>query len=119
MGKVQLTREVRGDALVLRVVGDLDIRSAGSFRTQVDGWFLPSEHRRLILNLSRVGFLDSTGLGALLGRVRQVQAAGRAVLIVPPAGVARTVLDVAALGRAVPVYRSERAALEEGDRADA
>jgi len=119
VGALQITREVRDETLVVRVVGDLDIRSAGTFRDQVDEWFLASHHRRLVLNLGRITFLDSTGLGAILGRVRRVQAAGRQVVLVPPGGVARTVLDVAALGRAVPIYRSERAALDEEAQADA
>ncbi len=110
---MQVTREARDQTLVVRVVGDLDIRTAATFRQQVDEWFLASDHRRLVLNLSRVTFLDSTGLGAVLGRVRRVRDAGRQMVIVPPGGVSRAVLDVAALGRAVPLYRSERAALDE------
>lgn len=116
---MQLTREVRDGILIVRVVGDLDIQAAAAFREQVDGWFSAPHHRRLVLNLSRLTFLDSTGLGAVLGRIRRVRAAGCAVALVPPAGVARAVLDVAALGRAVPIHRSERAALEEGGEAGA
>lgn len=110
---MQITREAKEEMLIVRVAGELDVRTAAAFRDQVDEWFLASDHRRLVLNLSRVTFLDSTGLGALLGRLRRVRDAGRQVVLVPPSGVARTVLDVAALGRAVPIYRSERAALGE------
>lgn len=116
---MQITRETRSATLVVRVAGDLDVRTADAFREQVDDWFLASDHRRLVLNLSRVAFLDSTGLGALLGRLRRVQAAGREMVLVPPAGVARAVLDVAALGRVVPIFRSERAALSEEAEAHA
>lgn len=118
-GGLQITRETRSATLVVRVAGDLDVRTADAFREQVDDWFLASDHRRLVLNLSRVAFLDSTGLGALLGRLRRVRAAGREMVLVPPAGVARAVLDVAALGRVVPIFRSERAALSEEAEAHA
>lgn len=114
---MQITREAKGETLIVRVAGELDVQSAGTFRDQVDELFLASDFGRLLLNLSRVTFLDSTGLGAVLGRLRRVRAAGRQIVLVPPAGVARTVLDLAALGRAVPIYRSERAALGEGAQA--
>jgi len=111
---MQLEQERVGAALVVRVAGSLDVDTAPVFRQRVDGWFLGSDATRLILNLSRVTFMDSTGLGAVLGRLRQAQAAGRPMALIPPAGIARSLLDTTALGRVLQLFRSERAALGEG-----
>jgi stage II sporulation protein AA (anti-sigma F factor antagonist) len=116
---VQLSKEVRGGTLVVRVAGELDLHTAEEFRRTVDAWWSEAGTRRLLLNLSRVTFLDSTGLGAVLGRLRRAQETRREMALVPPPGVARSLLDTAALGRILPVYRSERDALEGEGRGQA
>jgi stage II sporulation protein AA (anti-sigma F factor antagonist) len=117
--RVQITQERRGEALVVRVAGALDVGSAEEFRAAVDASLADAPCRRLVLNLSRVTFLDSSGLGAVLGRLRRARAHGCEMAVVPPSGLGRTLLDTAALARAVPVFRSERAALGEEAHPDA
>ena len=116
---MQITDERHGNTIVVRVAGELDVGTADQFRQRVDALLGEASLQRLVLNLSRVTFLDSTGLGAVLGRLRRMQEARREMAIVPPAGLGRTLLDVAALGRALPVFRSERAALDEEAHLDA
>ena len=112
---MHIAKEIRGVTLVIRVTGELDVRTADEFRQTVDAALAELAVRRLVLNLSRVTFMDSTGLGAVLGRLRRLQESRREMALVPPAGVARGLLDTAALGRALPLFRSERQALgEEG-----
>ena len=108
-----MERERIGRTLLVRVRGEVDVHTADIFRRDVDAWFLRGEATRLVLNLSRVTFLDSTGLGAVLGRLRRAQESGRSMALVPPTGVARMMIDVGALGRVLPLYRSERLALAE------
>ena len=108
---MDLTREFRAGVVVVRVSGDLDVQSADSFRRRVDAW-MAEDCPHLVLNLSKVTFLDSTGLGVLLGRIRKAEATGCRLGVVPPPGVARRLLDMAALGRAVPLFRSERSAVD-------
>lgn len=116
---MHIVKELRGATLVVRVAGELDVRTADEFRQTVDGAFADVGVRRLVLNLSKVTFMDSTGLGAVLGRLRRIQQAHREMALVPPAGVARGLLDTGALGRALPLFRSERQALgEEGVAVD-
>lgn len=116
---MQLSHERRGATLIVRVAGELDVGSAGEFREAVDAWLAEAPFRRMVLNLGRVTFLDSTGLGAVLGRLRRAQEARREMALVPPAGLGRSLLDRAALGRALPLFRSERAALGEEVQPDA
>ena len=115
---MRLEHERAGRTLIVRVSGSLDVHTADAFREQVDAWFLASDATRLVLNLSRVEFLDSTGLGAVLGRARRAWAAGRELALVPPSGVARSVLDALALARTLPLFRSERLAVGEEAAAD-
>lgn len=115
---MQLEREITKEALVVRASGDLDVRTSPQFRETVDGWLVGTDRKRLILNLTKLHFLDSTGLGAILGRLRRAKELGREMALIPPSGVARTLVDAGALGRVMAVYRSERLALSEEAQAN-
>jgi anti-sigma B factor antagonist len=53
---------------------------------------------RVLVDLAEVGFCDSTGLRALLGAAREVEArAGRLVVAVAPGGAVERVLEIAGL----------------------
>lgn len=56
-----------------RVWGDLDAATASRFREGTAGL---SAHARIVIDLSDVGFMDSCGLGALVGAIRRVRDSG-------------------------------------------
>lgn len=106
-----LEHEERGGWLVVRVSGELDLSGADAFRREVDGLVERTGLRRVLLNLRRVTFVDSTGLGAILGRLRRLQAVGGSLRLVLPAAPTRALLAAAGLDRVLAVYRSEEEAL--------
>jgi stage II sporulation protein AA (anti-sigma F factor antagonist) len=109
---LEVACEQRGPRLIVRVAGELDLGSAPAFRSQVDDWLDRTRCRQLLLNLRRVTFIDSVGLGAILGRLRHLQRIGGAMAIVEPAGPARTVLHVGGLGRVAAIFPTEQKALD-------
>ncbi len=79
MTELTFTTEEQTDRTVLAVTGEIDVQTSVELRTQVDD--LDVSHRTLVLDLSAVGFVDSSGLGALLGiKKQQERAGGRLVL---------------------------------------
>jgi stage II sporulation protein AA (anti-sigma F factor antagonist) len=79
---VEVTEQ--GNAVVAKVSGELDLLTAPSFRAQVDEALSADGPRNLILELSELSFVDSSGLGAILGRYKLVtQLGGRMVLVCP------------------------------------
>ncbi|HJR44648.1 MAG TPA: STAS domain-containing protein [Actinomycetota bacterium] len=60
---------------VVRPEGDLDVYTVGSLRDAI-GTIIESEKRKVVVDLDNVPFMDSSGLGALMGGVRRVREAG-------------------------------------------
>ena len=59
------------DTLLVSVHADLDLVAAKAFRETVDGYLLSHEWiKHLLVDLSAVGFIDSSGLGVLIGRFK-------------------------------------------------
>lgn len=97
---------VRDGCRVLVLTGELDMtdvsRLDGALDARIDG--LP-----VIVDLTSLAFVDSTGLHALL-RVRD---AGRpAALVAAPASSVGRVLDLVGARKTVPVYADVAAAIE-------
>lgn len=85
----------RGSMICL--AGEIDIAAAAPLRTAAIGALEQAGGDELILKLSRVTFLDSTGIGALVAIRNAASAKQRGVRIVDPSPAARRVLELTAL----------------------
>jgi len=98
---------------VVKPSGDLDIASVDEFRKELDDATLESEET-LIVDLSDVGFMDSTGLRVILETNERLRREHRSVAVVAPRGTAAAVLlTLAGLRRTLTVVESRRAALRQ------
>jgi anti-sigma B factor antagonist len=62
---LSLSSEMVGDRRVLDVAGEVDVYSAPSLRERVTALLQP-ESMHLVVDLTRISFIDSTGLGVLV-----------------------------------------------------
>ncbi|MBE9011679.1 STAS domain-containing protein [Pseudanabaenaceae cyanobacterium LEGE 13415] len=85
------TREVRDNTYQLfRLVGQLDAFSEPTFR-KVLSKCVEDGPKHVILDLSKIDFVDSSGLGALVQVAKKAQQAGGTLQIVTNARVTQTV----------------------------
>lgn len=97
--------------LVVRMSGELDHHSAIRVRRAVDTIFGRGTVCNLVFNLHGLSFMDSSGVGLILGRYRMVQdKGGRMVLCRVPKTV-RRVLQISGVPGVIPVENSEEQAL--------
>ena len=73
---MEFSSNVKNDAMIVALSGELDEKSAAATRDYIDKTFFGRRARRLILDFAKVGFMDSTGIGMLLGRYKKVVEAG-------------------------------------------
>lgn len=92
----ELTAEPDGGT-VLRVHGELDISTADQLRRGA-GPYLDAG-RRLLLDLSRVTFCDSTGLAVLVGFHKRLAASGGRLELFSPVPRVRQLLAITGLDR--------------------
>ena len=70
-----------GKRITAALVGDIDHHAAREMREQLDDVIARSRPELLILDLAGVGFMDSSGIGLILGRSRAVRAVGGELLV--------------------------------------
>ena len=91
----QVTFTGADDLLVAYLSGEIDHHSAQMLRQQIDAEISARMPARLILDFGGVTFMDSSGIGLILGRARQMQATeGRVVVQQAPEQIKR-MLDLA------------------------
>lgn len=104
--------QVTRDTLVIRVGGELDLRVAEEFRTRLDNLIDEYESKHLILDLQQVTFIDSSGLGAILGRYKKIANVGGTVAISGARPAVSRILELSGIMRIISVYPSEAEALQ-------
>ena len=84
------TREVRENHQIFRLTGLLDAFSEPAFR-KVIGNYIDEGPSNVVLVLSQIDFIDSSGLGALVQLVKKAQTAGGSLQVVTNPRVTQTV----------------------------
>lgn len=78
---LDLSSTVLDQRTVVHVAGEIDVYTAPSLRRYLDDQ-IQRGARELVVDLSAVTFLDSTGLGVLVGRLRVIRGQSGSLLIV-------------------------------------
>lgn len=68
---ISVTTSEAGEAHIVHVAGEIDVTSAAVLRDALEA-LIADGHRQLTLDLSDVTFLDSTGLGIVVGRLKRL-----------------------------------------------
>lgn len=94
---------------VVQLKGKLDLLSAATVKQKLTDAI--SQHAKLVVNLQNVEFIDSSGLGALIGGLKAARVAGGDLRIAAPSEQARYILQVSTLDRVLHPYPSIEEAL--------
>ena len=101
-----------GKALIVRLAGEFDLHAAHPFKEAVaDALALDPGLTHLVIQMQQVTFMDSSGVGAILARYRDVKARGGVLAVVGLQPAVRKVFDLSGMGRVIPVYATEGEAL--------
>jgi anti-sigma B factor antagonist len=92
-----------GDCAVLRIEGDVDAYAAAQLRNQVID-LAGNGTVHIIADLRGAGFLDSAGLGALVGSRKELRAHGGSLTLVASTDRVLQTLRIAGLSDAFAVY---------------
>jgi anti-sigma B factor antagonist len=104
VGNFNLETLPAGDnCAALRVTGEVDVYTAPELRERVVE-LLAAGYVHLIVDLRDVVFLDSTGIGALVGVLRRVRAQDGSLMLVTSSERLLNIFEMTGLGNVFDIY---------------
>ena len=97
---------------VAQASGDLDLTTAPRLREQIVQVVVAGQPR-VILDLQAVDFVDSTGLGVIVGLLKRTRSHGGDLRLVSTRAGLRQVLELTALDQALPLAATVEEALTD------
>ncbi|MEN6463441.1 MAG: anti-sigma F factor antagonist [Syntrophomonas sp.] len=96
------------NTLVVRIKGELDMLVAEELRTEIDNRLDNQQVHNLIINLEKVTFIDSSGLGVIIGRYKKISAGSGKMYIVGAKPAVEKILFFSGLNKLIPMFKSEQ-----------
>ena len=95
------------DKLYAYVSGEIDHHSASALRQSADDLIYKYRPSNLIFDLSDIEFMDSSGLGFIMGRYALVQKLGGRATILNPGKRVEKIISLAGLERIIKIERTK------------
>ena len=93
----------RDETLILTLHGEIDHHSASAVRTRMDELIWAEKPKKTVLDLSAIEFMDSSGLGLIMGRYALMQKMGGELTLRNPHKRITKIFELAGLGRMVRI----------------
>jgi anti-sigma B factor antagonist len=108
---LEIDRRDGDDVIVARLTGEIDISVAESTGRRITAE-VPSSARALVVDMSALEFLDSSGVSMLFGLVRNIGSRRQELHVIAPTGTpVSRVLQIVEFERASPVHEDVDSAL--------
>lgn len=92
----------QGSWLIAKLSGELDVASVPAVRIKLEQALVEGMTNGLILDLTDITFMDSSGLGFILGRYRKLSELGGKTIVTGIQGQVRRVFELSGLTKIIP-----------------
>ena len=99
--------ENRDGEMRVTLRGEMDHHNAVALRGEIDTLIYTERPKRVIIVLSEIGFMDSSGLGFIMGRYALLQKLGGDLLLENPNERVSKIFELAGLGRIIKIKKDE------------
>jgi len=93
--------------LILRLSGDIDHHTAKKMREEIDTNLYLYRASTVIIDLSEIDFMDSSGLGLILGRHAKIKDLGGRMIISDPSPRVERILNLAGTEKIIKIKRGK------------
>ena len=94
------------DKLVVNMTGELDHHSAEEVRIKIDDRLDRNNLYKLVLNFSGVTFMDSSGIGVVIGRYKKLSAKKGVICIANVNKTVKRVFELSGMFKIIKLYDS-------------
>ncbi|WP_100407101.1 anti-sigma F factor antagonist [Bacillus solitudinis] len=104
--------ERKGSVLLVRLEGELDHHTAEELRGKIEAHLADADILHILLNLEQLSFMDSSGLGVILGRYKQIKGNGGEMVVCAISPAVKRLFEMSGLFKIIRLEESEQFALQ-------
>lgn len=99
---MKVNYKIANHTLYVSLCGEIDESCAAFVRGKLDSLFENPDISKVVLDFSAVSFMDSTGIGMLIGRYKVLKAKGVPILLSSPSSVVDKILSLSGIYEIMP-----------------
>jgi len=101
------------ETLIVRLSGELDHHTADNVRMRMDEEIARGNCRNLVLSLKELQFMDSSGIGVILGRYKLIKQKGGKMVVCDVNPPVYRLLEMSGLFKIMSIFENEDTALTD------
>lgn len=99
---MDIKSKVVDDILYIMLIGELDECSANFARDYLDECLVGNRFNSVVFELSRLDFMDSTGIGVLIGRYKKMKNKNKSIYISNPSATIEKIFNMSGIFKIMP-----------------
>ena len=99
---MKIQHKIVNSVLYIGMTGELDESAAGYTRDFLEALFDKEPINKVVMDLSDLSFMDSTGIGVLIGRFKILKSRGISIMIANPSKVVDKILTLSGIYELMP-----------------
>ena len=99
------SHEMCEGVLSVKLMGEIDHHSAVGVRADIDSLIFELRPQKIVLDLSEISFMDSSGLGLIMGRYALARDLGCAMALRSPSVAVMKILTLAGMERMIKIEK--------------
>ncbi len=107
MSNLDVKIEVHSKTMVAYLFGEIDHHNAAKIRSTLDIRIESTQPSQLILDFTNISFMDSSGIGLVMGRYKLMKYMGGNLKIVNPSPQIRKVMNLAGFDRLAVIEQTK------------
>ncbi len=88
-----------GDILIAEIIGEIDHHSARTLREEIDAKIIRATPKILMLDFEKVTFMDSSGIGLIMGRYKLLNPTGGRIIIKNSSSLVKRLLTLSGISK--------------------
>lgn len=109
---LDIKMEIKHNVLCIRLKGELDHHTADELREQAAKKIETNQIHHIILNLEQLTFMDSSGIGVILGRYKQIRQVHGEMVVCAISPAIQRLFDMSGLFKIIRMEPTEEFALQ-------
>ncbi|SHK04831.1 anti-anti-sigma regulatory factor, SpoIIAA [Hathewaya proteolytica DSM 3090] len=110
---MELRFEKKQDVLIIRMYGELDHHTCEEVRNKLDDRIEREKVKKVILDFRAITFMDSSGIGVIIGRYKKINQSGGKICVAEATGTVEKVFMLSGMNKIIDIYTTVDNALEK------